>query len=188
MTSLDQIVFGETLSLLRDASTKEAEEFEALVQRTSRLVFRVAYAVTKSRQDADDVTQEAFLKLYRNGAWKRMEDEKAFLARVTWRLALTRSSRCQHESLEPEHEEIATEAASPEENALHRSELVLLKKLIAQLEDNLRQPLVLSALNELNSRQIASVLGIPEGTVRTRLQRARAELKRQFDAMKGGVR
>ena len=68
--------------------TARDEEFAALVERQARLMFRVAYSLLRNVQDAEDAVQEAFLKLYRGEAWRRMEDEKAFLARTVWRVAL----------------------------------------------------------------------------------------------------
>ena len=59
-----------------------------LVQRQSRFVFRIAYAMLRNVQDAEDVVQEVFLKLFRSGAWEEMRDERAFLARTAWRMAV----------------------------------------------------------------------------------------------------
>jgi RNA polymerase sigma-70 factor (ECF subfamily) len=59
-----------------------------------------------------------------------------------------------------------------------------LRRLIDGLPEELRQPLVLSAVEEMTSREVGVAMGIPEGTVRTRVMRARAELKRRFAAMR----
>ena len=71
-------------------TTSEEAEFTALVQRQSRFVFRVAYAVLLNPHDAEDAVQETFLKLYRNGGWQQLDNEMAFLARVAWRVAIDR--------------------------------------------------------------------------------------------------
>ena len=71
-------------------TTDEEAAFTALVQRQSRFVFRVAYAVLLNAHDAEDAVQETFLKLYRNGGWQHAENEQAFLARAAWRVALDR--------------------------------------------------------------------------------------------------
>ncbi len=68
-------------------------EFTALVERQSRFVFGVAYAVLQNPADAEDVVQETFLKLYRNDGWRNVENERAFLARVAWRIAVDRRPR-----------------------------------------------------------------------------------------------
>jgi RNA polymerase sigma-70 factor (ECF subfamily) len=177
--------FAEIAPVLQHAASGEHAEFTALVERNTQFAFRVANAVLRSREDAEEAVQETFFKLYRTGAWKRMEDEKAFLARSVWREAVDRLPKRNQESLAEEHQQVPSAAASPESNALESSERTLLRSLIDILPEDLRQPLVLSALHELNSRQIGLVMGIPEGTVRTRLQRARSELKRVFDSKKG---
>ena len=71
-------------------TTDPDAEFTALVQRQSRFVFRVAYAVLLNSYDAEDAVQETFLKLYRNRGWEQAENERAYLARVAWR-ALVKS-------------------------------------------------------------------------------------------------
>jgi RNA polymerase sigma-70 factor (ECF subfamily) len=160
------------------------DEFAALVQRQSRFVFRVAYAVLRNSFDAEDVVQETFLKLYRTDAWRRMDDEKAFLARTAWRLAVERLPKRQEASGEIElvADEIASAGATPEDAAISANANALIHRLIDSLPEELRQPLALSALEELNSREIAEAMGIAEGTVRTRLMRARQILKEKLAA------
>ncbi|HEY2038317.1 MAG TPA: sigma factor, partial [Edaphobacter sp.] len=71
---------------------KEAgeEEFTSLVERNARRMFRVAYSLLRNTHDAEDAVQEAFLKLHRTQGWRRIEDERAFLSRTVWRVALDR--------------------------------------------------------------------------------------------------
>src|SRR5580700_970550 len=77
------------LSELRcDEAMERGERFEELVGRHARFMFQVAFGLLRNRQDAEDAVQEAFLKLYRGEAWLRMENEKGFLARTVWRVAL----------------------------------------------------------------------------------------------------
>src|ERR1700759_551267 len=64
------------------------ERFEEMVGRQARFMFQVAFGLLRNRQDAEDAVQDAFLKLYRGEAWLRMENEKSFLARTVWRVAL----------------------------------------------------------------------------------------------------
>src|SRR4051812_20814528 len=75
---------------LRRADELREERFRDLVERQSRFVFRIAYAMLRNVQDAEDVVQEVFLKLFRGGAWEEMRDERAFLARTAWRMAVDR--------------------------------------------------------------------------------------------------
>jgi RNA polymerase sigma-70 factor (ECF subfamily) len=163
-------------------------EFADLVERQSRFVFRVAYAVLLNRADAEDAVQETFLKLYRNGGWRNVENERGFLARVAWRVAVDRLPRRQ-ETLnldsDPERDlpvETPSTDPGPEQALLLSDQQARIHAMIDALPEELRLPLVLSASDDLNSREIGNVLSIPEGTVRTRLQRARELLRRKLDA------
>jgi RNA polymerase sigma-70 factor (ECF subfamily) len=164
---------------------KEAgeEEFTSLVERNARRMFRVAYSLLRNTHDAEDAVQEAFLKLHRTQGWRRIEDERAFLSRTVWRVALDRlpPARAMEDTTAIE---IASTEATPEECASGGDERELLRRLIDSLPEDLRRPLLLSAIEEMTSREVAEVIGIPEGTVRTRVMRAKAELKKRFEAMK----
>ena len=169
----------------------EAEErdrrFAEMAERQARFMFRVAHGLLRSVQDAEDAVQEALLKLYRTDGWLRMEDEKAFLARTVWRVGLDVVARRPRltEGLEDEAgREFAAGGESAEQSLVGHGERELLRRLIEALPEELRQPLVLSAIEEMTSREVAIAMGIPEGTVRTRVMRARAELKRRFEAMR----
>jgi RNA polymerase sigma-70 factor, ECF subfamily len=159
------------------------EEFRTCVQRHSRLVFRVAYAVLRNSHDAEDVVQEVFLKLYRNGAWDSVQDEKAYLARVAWRAAVDHLPK-QHQAAEDETE-IASARPSPEQTAVDADLQRKVHRLIDGLPEELRQPLALSTIQELTSGEISQVLGIPEGTVRTRVLRARQLLREKLATLEG---
>jgi RNA polymerase sigma-70 factor (ECF subfamily) len=168
-------------------NTDSDAEFTALVQRQSRFVFRVAYAVLLNSHDAEDAVQETFLKLYRNRGWEHIENERAFLARVTWRVAVDLRPRSSHASdSTPEaagSEEAASPRPGPDRALLFANQQAVVHSMIDALAEELRVPLVLSAFEELNSREIGSILGIPEGTVRTRLQRARQILRQKLAAI-----
>lgn len=165
----------------------EEAEFTALVQRQSRFVFRVAYAVLLNAPDAEDAVQETFLKLYRNGGWRNVENEKAFLARVAWRIAVDRRPRQpEPTSLDAAQDgpvvEVQSDDPGPEQTLIAADQHSRLHALIDALPEDLRVPLVLSTNDELNSREIGKILGVAEGTVRTRLQRARQLLRQKSDA------
>ena len=154
----------------------EEAEFTALVDRQSRFAFRVAYAVLQHAHDAEDAVQETFLKLFRNGGWQRAENERAFLARVAWRVAVDRrrTSRPDQPATGLAADlELPCPLPGPEATVADANQHAVIHAMIDALPEELRLPLVLSANDELNSREIAAILGIPEGTVRTRMQRAR---------------
>jgi RNA polymerase sigma-70 factor (ECF subfamily) len=168
---------------------KQSEEgaqrsFASLVERHSQLVYRIALAVTRNPQDAEDVTQEAFLQLYRGNRWEQVEDERGYLARVAWRLAVRRRKPGNMELELPA--QLYSHAASPEESAMDRELEAWMHGAIDRLPEKLRQPLALAALGELKQAEIAKILGLPEGTVRRRIFTARQKLRQMLEEQKGG--
>ncbi len=168
-------------------TTDADAEFTALVERQSRFVFRVAYAVLLNAHDAEDAVQETFLKLYRNRGWQQADNERAFLARVAWRIAvdLRRHSALTGNAISETEPVDATPSTlpGPDEALAASGEQALVHAMIDALPEELRVPLVLSTFEELNSREIGRALGIPEGTVRTRLLRARQIVRQKLEAM-----
>jgi RNA polymerase sigma-70 factor (ECF subfamily) len=133
--------------------------------------------VTRNRHDAEDVAQEAFLQLLRGGRWWQIEDERGYLARVTWRLAVRRKTRPAEEELPPQ---LYSAAANPEAEAIDADLEAWLHSRIDQLPEKLRQPLALAALGDWKLVEIAEILGLPEGTVRRRIHTARQKLKQEL--------
>jgi RNA polymerase sigma-70 factor, ECF subfamily len=176
-----------------DDGARRDERFEEMVARQAKFMYQVAFGLLRNRQDAEDAVQEAFLKLYRTDGWVRMENEKGFLARTVWRVALDHLPKAAERMANTDVAEMelprsGATGPSPEQSAVDQDERALLKRLIDGLPEDLRQPLVLSSMEEMTSREVAEAMGIPEGTVRTRVMRARTELKRRFVAMKEGLR
>jgi len=171
------------LAAHENQAAREAR-FVSLVERQSRFVFRVAYALLRNAHDAEDVVQETFFKLYRAAAWEAIVDERAFLARAAWRLAVDKLRKVRHEPLDPEM--ASPGAPNPEESAVAADWNAAVHRLVDALPDELRQPLALSTVEEMSSREIAEVMGIAEGTVRTRIMRARQVLKQKLAALMEG--
>jgi RNA polymerase sigma-70 factor (ECF subfamily) len=164
-------------------------EFTGLVQRQWRFAFRVAYAVLRNAHDAEDAVQETFLKIYRKRAWRDIENERAFLARVAWRTAVDQKplarlpfASAADSAERPSPLETPSKDPGPEQELIQTENYTLIHSLIDALPEDLRIVLVLSSDDELNSREIGEVLGIPEGTARTRLQRARQILYQKLAA------
>ena len=162
--------------------------FAALVERHSRFVYRIALAVARNPDDAEDVVQETFLQLYRGGRWQQIEDQRGYLARVAWRLAVRqRKPRMLEQELPPELLlEMHSHETGPEESAMDRQLEAWLHARIDALPEKLRQPLALAALGELKLVEIARILGLPEGTVRRRIHTARQKLRQAMTEWKGG--
>lgn len=168
---------------------------EAMVREHSRLVYRIAYAVLRRHHDAEDATQEAFLRVLRYGSkLDRVIDPKPWLARIAWRVAVDRSRRrgltreIPLEDPEKPLAEVASSDAAPEES-LHGSQVgTVLDKLIAALPAKLREPLILSTLEEMSPAEVAATLGISEAAVRSRVFRARQILKEKMAQQSAGSR
>ena len=173
----------------------EEAEFTALVQRHSGFLFRVTYAVLLNSHDAEDAVQETFLKLYRNGGWQHLDSERAFLARVAWRVAIDRRRSVKAASAgsgpldcDDAAERVPSHHPTPEQELLGANQHALVHGLIDALPEELRAPLILGAFDDLSSRDIAHILAIPEGTVRTRQQRARHILRKKLESLNVSAR
>src|SRR5450759_1572654 len=161
--------------------TDEFATLEAVVREHGRFVFKVAYGVLRNSHDAEDVVQEVFLRVHRSGT-KDVADIPAWLARVAFRLAIDHLRKPR--GIDIADIEMASAEPDAEHLAMHRQRVERVQKLIAALPEELRYPLVLSAMDELNSRQIAEVLGNPESSVRGRIFRARQMHKEKISALK----
>jgi RNA polymerase sigma-70 factor (ECF subfamily) len=177
-----QVALSERMPIAESARG----ELERVVREHARFVFKVAYAVLRNHHHAEDAAQETFLRLLRYGKrWHGVRDERAWLARTAWRVALDRKYAVSEMSLEDAAEPVRSlraRDASPEEIAATLEMTQLLEHLVASLPQDLRDVLRLSSVEELTSVEIAQVLGIPEGSVRTRLLRARQLLRQKLES------
>ena len=161
---------------------------EGLVRQHSRLVYRIAYAALQSHPEAEDATQETFLRVLRySNKLGSVENPKTWLARIAWRVAVDRSRLRGHRHEIPleDPERPLPELPSSDtlaDAALHGSQVsVRLERWIAALPTKLREPLILSALEEMSPREIAGTLGISEAAVRSRIFRARQILRQKLE-------
>ena len=159
--------------------------FTRLATEHARFLYRVAWSVLRNAHDAEDCVQDALLKLYRGESWREIANERAFLGSVVWRMAIDRRSTRRLVVEEEAGLQLADERPTPEATAAKEDEREFLRELIAELPEELRDTLRLSALEELNSREIGELMGVPEGTVRTRLMRARGELQARWATRRG---
>jgi RNA polymerase sigma-70 factor, ECF subfamily len=177
-----QIAIRDVAVAGKNEDTACEDAFADLVYRQSRFAFRVAYAVLRNTHDSEDAVQEAFLRLHRSRASEKMKDEKAFIARVVWRVAIDRRRKAPADELP---QELPALSNNPEQAVIASDRRQSLHRMIDALPEQLRQPLVLAALDELTSQQIAAILEIPEGTVRSRQARARQILRQKLSALQG---
>ena len=124
-----------------DETMGREERFEEMVARQSRFMFKVALGLLRNKQDAEDAVQEAFLKLYRGEAWLRMENEKGFLARTVWRVALDHLPRAAERTTDVVGMQLVATGeagASPEQNAVDEDERAMLRRLCEAFSDGAR--------------------------------------------------
>ncbi len=170
-------VRGEYSEALVKSEETTEREFEQRLADSSALAFRVALGVLHNREDAEDVAQEAFLRAFRN--FDRLRDREHFrpwLVRITWRLALDR----QRSERRRERRELAValSAAPPsvEELVASREFEQHLDRAVDDLPRKLRIVVVLAAIEQYDTREVAELLELPEGTVKSRLFLARRRL------------
>ncbi len=166
------------------ASSDSAEpRIERAVREHSRLVFKVAFAAVQNAHDAEDIVQEVFLRVLRSkDRISDVSDMRAWLARIAWNVAHERRRRERAVEELDSVAEPSSSIASPEHSAERRQIADVVARMVAALPRELRDPLVLSAVQEMRGVEIASVLGIPESAVRSRVFRARQILKERLAA------
>jgi RNA polymerase sigma-70 factor (ECF subfamily) len=151
-------------------------EFEERLRDSGTLAFRVAYSVLRHREDAEEVAQESLAKAYRSFRQLRNRDRfRAWLVRTTWRMAIDRRRGDLRRSAR-EQAPFGARPLTPEEQAADRERAGHLWSAIDSLPGKLRLVVVLSGIEGHDTREVALLLGIPEGTVRSRLFLARRAL------------
>jgi RNA polymerase sigma-70 factor (ECF subfamily) len=163
--------------------------FETLVRRHERRVFGLALRMLGSREEAEDVAQEVFLNLHRNGHRFRKEARfSTFVYRVTVNAALNRRRslgrrRARLEGLiqrQASGDDLPFAPRDPEDSILGSELRAQLQREILELADALRTPLVLHDIEGLPYAEISSILRVAEGTVKSRIHRARRALRRRL--------
>jgi RNA polymerase sigma-70 factor (ECF subfamily) len=160
----------------------DAAAWEVLVRTHERRVFNSCYRFTKSDTEAEDLTQEVFLRVFRNAKTFRPEGGgslQIWMGRMTRNLLIDNYRRKRHDRLTGKLLKEPTATDSRPDRLLAARELrIHLDSALRKLPPGLRKVVVLREIEDLEYRQIAHTLGIPEGTVKSRLNRARAELAR----------
>jgi RNA polymerase sigma-70 factor (ECF subfamily) len=165
-------------------------EFEERLAEASTLAFRVAYGVLRQREDAEDVAQEAAVRAYRGFTSLRNRDQfRAWLVRIAWRLALDRR-RSERRRGVRELKAPPTSPAPPdaEELAAARQTEQRVWDAVDGLPEKLRMVIVLSAIEGHGTREVAALLGVAEGTVKSRLHAARRRLLERLRCVVTGTK
>jgi RNA polymerase sigma-70 factor (ECF subfamily) len=159
-----------------------AREFEERLADCPALAFRVALSVLRNRAEAEDIAQDAMLRAYHNfHRLREREKFRAWLVRMAWRLALdrirARGRRQRHEDAAASHAIRAESAAATAEDiASFREFESKVNAALDALPEKLRLAMVLAAVEGYDTREVAALLEIPEGTVKSRLFLARKKM------------
>jgi RNA polymerase sigma-70 factor (ECF subfamily) len=169
----------------------DAAAWEELVRLHTRRVYGLCYRFTGKDSEAQDLTQDVFLRVFRALASFRSTEGSftTWLARLTRNLLIDHYRRTRNERVTDSIEEqlprveVRTEGvvampSRPDSALAGREASELLQGALAKLSPELRETIILRDLQEMEYREIAEILSIPEGTVKSRLNRGRAELGR----------
>ncbi|GAC1438379.1 MAG: hypothetical protein NVS1B11_32960 [Terriglobales bacterium] len=180
--------------LVRRCIAGDAGAWEEIVQRYNRRIYNICYRFSGSADDAQDLTQEVFIKMYRT--LKSYDLERG--AFMTWVTTVTRNllvdhfrktrqdrltdsldgDTSQHEDAVPLSDRIPDKSKPPDSRAQSRETAELVHQALQKLSPELREAVILRDLQDMDYREIAAVLKVPEGTVKSRINRGRAELAR----------
>lgn len=176
---------------LKKAAAGSAEAFEQLVLKYQTAVYNLCLRMTGDPEDAADMTQESFLK-----AWRNLESFQGNSAFSTWLYRLASNTCLDHlrsvkrkpqlslvmedEDGEAQALDVPDSAPSPEEQVIALDEQSRLNDALQALEEDQRQILILRAVNGLSYTEIAEALHLKEGTVKSRLARAREQLRKKL--------
>jgi RNA polymerase sigma-70 factor (ECF subfamily) len=192
--------------LARRCVAGDPQAWQQLVVSQHRRIYAICYRFTGSATDAEDLTQDVFLKLYRNLASFDVERgsfqtwittlarnllvdhfRRTRLERATDSLDASFSSDDGGATLADRMAELTDPGLSPEAHAAGMELKVSIQQALAQLSPELREAVVLRDLEDMDYKEIAQVLRIPEGTVKSRISRGRGELARLLQRIEGQV-
>ena len=180
--------------LVRRCIGGDAAAWEEIVQRYHRRIFNVCYRFAGDSENAQDLTQEVFIKMYRT--LNTYDSGKG--AFMTWVTTITRNLLVDHfrksksdritdsldaapserEDAQPLSEQIADRGPAPDATVQSRETREMVHLALQKLSPELREAVILRDLQDLDYREIATALKVPEGTVKSRINRGRAELAR----------
>ena len=165
--------------------------WEEIVRQHRRKVFNIAYKFTGRHAEAEDLTQDVFLKIFKSlHTFDRRANFQTWLVSVSRNLCIDhyRSVRKERETIDRDVDAGELTPAAPGQNAYQALEqadrVELLRKAMAKLPDSLRKAVVMRDLKELSYQEIADQLNLPEGTVKSRINRGRTELARQVQRIR----
>lgn len=181
----------EERKIIKKAAAGNADAFEQLLLKYQTPIYNLCLRMTGNPEDAADMTQEAFLKAWRSLSSFQFESSfSTWLYRLTtntcldYLRSLKRRPQCSLTVEDDDGEEqvldVTDEAPTPEEALLSAEERSQLVHALSQLEASQRQIITLRVVNDLSYAEIAEILDVKEGTVKSRLARARDNLRKKL--------
>ena len=174
-------------ALIRRCLRGDQLAWEAIVRQHWRKVFNVAYKFVGKHDEAEDLTQDIFLKIFKSlDTFDRRANFQTWLTSVSRNLCIDhyRSVRKERETIDREVDPGQLSPASPDQSPYaaleQRDRVELLRQAMATLPPSLRTAVLLRDIQELSYQEIADRLRLPEGTVKSRINRGRTELGRQI--------
>ena len=180
--------------LVRRCIAGDSAAWDEIVQNYHRRIYNICYRFAGSADDAQDLTQEVFIKIYRT--LSSYDTNKGAFA--TWITTITRNllvdhfrktkqdrmtdsldaAPSDHEDAQPLSDRIEDKSAPPDSHVRSREVGDTVHAALAKLSPELREAVILRDLQDMDYREIATALKVPEGTVKSRINRGRAELAR----------
>jgi RNA polymerase sigma-70 factor (ECF subfamily) len=174
-------------SLIEQCLAGDQEAWEQIVRQNWRKVFNVAYKFVGKHDEAEDLTQDIFLKIFKALAtFDRRANFQTWIVSISRNLCIDhyRSVRKERQTMARDVEMADLQPASKERGpyaaAEHQDLRAMLRQALETLPSTLRTAVVLRDLQELSYQEIADRLGLPEGTVKSRINRGRIELGQQL--------
>ena len=179
-------------SLIQRCLSGDQLAWEQIVRQYWRKVFNVAYKFVGKHDEAEDLTQDIFLKIFKSlDTFDRRANFQTWLISISRNLCIDhyRSVRKERETIDREVDtgELAPATAEPGPVAAleQRDRVALLKQALSALPETLRTAVLMRDIQELSYQEIADKLRLPEGTVKSRINRGRTELARQIRKLRG---
>jgi RNA polymerase sigma-70 factor (ECF subfamily) len=178
-------------ALIHQCLAGDQQAWEEIVRQHRRKVFNIAYKFTGKHDEAEDLTQEIFLKIFKSlHTFDRRANFQTWLVSVSRNLCIDhyRSVRKERETIDRDVDAGALTPAASTPSALaeleQRGRVELLRRALVELPPSLRSAVMLRDIKELSYQEIADKLQLPEGTVKSRINRGRNELARQIQRLR----
>ena len=183
---------GEIEALIQRCLQGDQLAWDAIVKQYRRKVFNVAYKFVGQHEEAEDLTQDIFLKICKSlGTFDRRANFQTWLISVSRNLCIDhyRSVRLERQAIDRQVDPNDLSPVGHEPGPIaaieQQDRVVLLREALAMLPASLRTAVMMRDIQELSYREIADRLRLPEGTIKSRISRGRTELARQIRKMRG---